>query len=137
MEIIPTGSVVAFMGDFEPEGWLLCNGSDVPKGKRYNELRKIVGNTLPDLRAMFLRGKNGNRGDEFADPEPDRQVGDPQEHMFAAHDHGIRNDSKLGSPDPGGSGPQLVSTANTLRFKENGGEETRPNNVAVNWIIKI
>ena len=70
----PVGTVVAFIGPWEPTdskgkkwseielGWLLCDGRDMqPEGKAgyeiYDELVKVLGKTkLPDLRGCFLRG---------------------------------------------------------------------------------
>ena len=40
---------------------LLCDGSDIPVGSDYDDLRSIVGNTLPDLRDMTLRGNRPGR----------------------------------------------------------------------------
>jgi microcystin-dependent protein len=54
---VPTGSIMPFIGTDAPNGWLLCNGSAIPAGAYYDNLRSLVGGpNTPDLRAMFLRG---------------------------------------------------------------------------------
>jgi microcystin-dependent protein len=54
---VPTGSIMPFIGTVAPNGWLLCDGSAIPAGTYYDNLRTLMGGTnTPDLRAMFLRG---------------------------------------------------------------------------------
>lgn len=54
---VPTGSIMPFIGTVAPNGWLLCDGSAIPAGTYYDNLRTLMGgNNTPDLRAMFLRG---------------------------------------------------------------------------------
>ena len=52
----PTGTVLPYMGEEAPAGWLLCNGQNIPNTYFYENLIAIVGNTTPNLNAMFLRG---------------------------------------------------------------------------------
>lgn len=40
---------------------LLCDGSVIPNGEDYNELRLLVGNNVPDLRDRVLRGNRPGR----------------------------------------------------------------------------
>lgn len=56
---VPAGTVVAFMGDDDkiPTGWVKCTGQDITNGSQYAALRDVIGNTIPDLRARFLRGQ--------------------------------------------------------------------------------
>lgn len=71
--LVPTGTVVAFIGNEAPEGWLLCDGSAVPRAGEYNRLFSVIGTShgggdgastfnLPDYRGMFLRGVDRGRG---------------------------------------------------------------------------
>lgn len=55
---IPVGSILAKLpkGPHMDADWLVCDGSEVPS--EYQALRLIVGNRLPDLRGMLLRGHN-------------------------------------------------------------------------------
>lgn len=54
---VPTGAIMPFVGTAAPQGWLLCNGSNIPINDYTTNLRTLLGTTTtPDLRAMFLRG---------------------------------------------------------------------------------
>ncbi|MGC6480488.1 MAG: phage tail protein [Flavobacteriaceae bacterium] len=53
---MPTGTIMAYMGDELPPGWLWCDGSSVPNDYFHQNLRQITGGTTPDMRAHFLRG---------------------------------------------------------------------------------
>ena len=52
----PTGTILPYMGEEAPAGWLLCNGQNIPNTYFYENLIALVGNTTPNLNAMFLRG---------------------------------------------------------------------------------
>ena len=160
----PPGSVIAFAGSDTnvPAGWLLCDGG-CRKHTDYPELFAAIGTAwgdgsddgdpltdfnLPDLRGMFLRGVSGTRADSFADPDlalrtnvvrigqnVGNAVGSVQEDAFASHTHTYQgggnqvnpnNAPAAGSGYPSGSFP--VSSA--------GGNETRPANAFVHYIIK-
>jgi microcystin-dependent protein len=66
---VPPGTIIAFAGNRIPEGYLLCDGSEV-KRSRYPQLFEAIGTIyggnastrfkLPDLRGMFIRGVGGN-----------------------------------------------------------------------------
>lgn len=149
----PPGSVTAYMGEVAPDGWLMCDGSEVGR-ETYARLYAVIGNScgvgdgtmtfhLPDLRGRFLRGLDGGAG-----RSPDvlsrlsmntggntgNKVGTVQEDEFKAHRHGISV-----SDNPGGSGRVEVaggSPQSTYSSGSAGGSETRPKNAAVNFIIK-
>ena len=53
---VPTGSIMPYIGTTAPNGWLLCNGTAIPSGIIYDNLKALAGANTPDLRAMFLRG---------------------------------------------------------------------------------
>lgn len=59
---VPTGSIMPYIGTTAPNGWLLCNGSAIPSGIYYDNLRTLAGNNTPDLRAMFIRGTGSGNG---------------------------------------------------------------------------
>ena len=107
--LCPPGSVMAYMGTNAPPGWLMCDGSVVPK-ILYPALFAVIGTAsgngngstttfnLPDLRGVFLRGVNGARSDGLGDPGDGRTteftggnsgnaVGSYQADAFAAHKH--------------------------------------------------
>ena len=68
---VPVGTIVPFGGEPEniPEGWLLCDGSEMSRSE-YAVLFKAIGTAwgsgsssvfnLPDMRGVFLRGVNGS-----------------------------------------------------------------------------
>ena len=111
---------------------------------------------LPDLRGMFLRGLNdfgtvaGARDDEWRDSEGDgRTVGSRQDQQVEKHIHRVyphagerKSDGDVnivpgaGASDYetyvkyGQTGNGAVYSADVI------GEETRPKNIAVNYIIK-
>jgi hypothetical protein len=54
---IPLGAIMDFPVRAIPNGWLECDGSAIPAGARYDDLRAVLGTTnLPDLRGLFTRG---------------------------------------------------------------------------------
>jgi len=59
---VPTGAIMPFIGSVAPIGWLLCDGTAIPSGSFYYNLRNLAGANTPDLRAMFLRGAGTGNG---------------------------------------------------------------------------
>lgn len=58
----PVGTVIAYMGNIAPEGYLVCDGSTF-SATQYPKLHALLGTTItPDLRAEFLRGVDNGRG---------------------------------------------------------------------------
>jgi len=114
---------------------------------------------LPDMRGVFLRGVNGARSDGNGDPDAANRagpanganggnaVGSYQADQFAAHNHIEGSSEGVGDPRDiygsiqiGGSiwGDNQYSAMNTAHAytSASGGNETRPKNVYVNYIIK-
>ena len=182
----PTGTITAWIGTTTniPAGWLYCNGQSIATGSEYATLRNLIGDNVPDLKAMFLRG-SGNQTITFGNENRD-YTGTPvmttQQDQIINHKHGvnltadasgehnhaIRRDSHA----PGGTisandGYAMMSSnsydegfypnnTNSVRnedlMKYDGehthqvtgntgnsgdGNETRPVNYGVYWIIKI
>lgn len=157
---IPTGTVIPFAGPASavPDGWLLCDGSEVDRvdqaalfaviGTAHGEGDGVATFRLPDYRGAFLRGVDHGRG-----LDPDRntrsnftggafgdQVGSLQGSLFAAHNHSL---GAFGLCDAGPHNGGLFPLVNILagcRARTSttavGGSETRPWNVYVNFIIK-
>ncbi|MEL6359174.1 MAG: phage tail protein, partial [Bacteroidota bacterium] len=158
----PVGSVLAFPAERAPVGYLLCDGRTV-SSTDYPELYAVLGTTyggsasqfrLPDYRGYFLRGWDIDRSDELnrAPNDPDRTlrtnrgdgttgnyIGTRQTYEIQSHSHGYTDKYWR----YGGSGVrELVQhwnsqyaqdTKNTAR---EGGNETRPKNIAVAYFIK-
>jgi hypothetical protein len=124
--------------------WVLADGRSVV-GSLY---AKVTGNTnIPDLRGVFLRGKNNLTPDESAgrNPAGDLPLGQYQPDALAAHQHdfkyGFKQDTAeildriQGSTNtPYTFGPD---TGEKTEIQPNASEETRPRNVTANYFIKI
>lgn len=137
---IPTGTIVAYYGDKVPKGWMLCDGSTIPSD--FEELRKVAGEKVPDLRGMFLRGVNSGRIDGKGDTETDRKIGSFQDDLLRKHSHAFTLQGAAGNKafvnrEPAWGYDDWHGAASTANTSEQGGTETRPKNVAVNFIIKL
>ncbi len=53
---VPTGSIMPYLGTTAPNGWLLCDGNQIPSGTYYDNLKALTGANTPNLKGMFLRG---------------------------------------------------------------------------------
>lgn len=140
-------------------GWVLARGQSV-SGSKYASLTGAT--SVPDMRGMFLRGKNNGRNDGYQDPEGERnQLNQPlpQTDAFQSHNHKVYMTASGGIsaitrdvPNPGDS--DVWSTAFTrndtatdvyaaeeLANGGNGtprvGSETRVKNIVVNYFIRI
>jgi hypothetical protein len=156
--LCPPGSIMAFMGASAPQGWLLCDGSLVSRAQ-YAGLFSVIGTSsgagdgsttfnLPDLRGLFLRGANGSqsntnywdpdvssRTNEFTGGNVGNAVGSLQMDQFAAHTHTFPSGGWMvnpGNPAAAGSG----YPSGSYPTSSSGGNETRPKNIYVNYIIK-
>jgi hypothetical protein len=136
-ELTPIGSIVAYYGGGEiPKGWLLCDGSQFDITE-YPALHNFLNShILPDLRGYFLRGLGG------VDPELGRTIGSIQEDEFKSHKHELPVDT-LGHEDTqslmdnGGDDEGFaIDPLKKVYTSSVGGVETRPKNIAVNYIIK-
>jgi microcystin-dependent protein len=137
------GVVSAFAGSAAPTGWLLCTGNTISR-TTYSVLFAVIGTTygagdgvttfrLPDLRAEFIRGLDASRGVDAG-----RVLGTSQADELESHSHflGYTAGTSRGSPD-NPVGAVYDNTDNTIVSGSTGGTETRPRNVAMNYIIKI
>ena len=154
--ITPPGTIVAYIGDAAPTGWMLCDGTELNRvglganlalviGTRFGTAADPVNNfKLPDLRGYFLRGVDGSAG---RDPDKATRtpmatggvsgnaIGSVQPDQLKSHSHAI----KLGGDGfVAGGKPQRTSGYNDNSETEfTGGAETRPKNAYVNYIIKL
>ncbi len=177
---IPPGMIVPFSGKKEkvPDGWLLCDGS-VVSSQEYPDLFKAIGTSwgggytrdlqssetkgngdfnLPDLRGMFLRGVNGNKGGDCSDHDANTstnivsggnirdRVGSYQQSEFTSHSHRFAGDDytpiATRLPDSwnydvwsGGDGGGSFRTKPDPDYPIS--QETRSKNAYVNYIIKF
>ena len=137
---VSIGSVIYFPVDMIPDGYLECDGSEIP---RTSILGNILGDTwgdgdgsttynLPDGRAQFLRDfDDGTLG---LDPDAGVRVfGENQADMVGDHTHTLRpfatNDS--GSGVPTASNNNTIDTYMIYEVSQTAGAETRPVNMAL------
>ncbi len=155
--MLPPDKFTQVVGDpkeFSPieSRWMLANGNSVI-GSKYS---LIYAEIVPDLRGMFLRGMNEGRKDGRQDPE-ERNAGGFQSDAFKAHNHGggkhthptYTTGSATGDHTgaifvvKGTQPPGYVGThkddgeMSEDVIKTEGGDETRPKNVAVYYYIRI
>ena len=153
--LVPPGTVVAYAGSIAPSGWLLCDGNPASR-TQYSALFAAIGTAhgigdgtttfnLPDYRGRFLRGVDGSAG-----RDPDRSsrtvmnpggnisntVGSVQADQFKSHSHGYSVANTMQQVIYGSGGYNFWADARTLNTDAAGGNETRPVNAYVNWIIK-
>lgn len=145
----PVGSVVAWPVDSArlPEGWHVCDGAELST-EDYRELTKILDATygragplkvkLPDFRGYFLRGEGP--GSE--------KLGERQQDALGRHSHTVAVFHKETENGRGGYwaltalGREVQDEAGhprafALESAAAGGDETRPKNHAVHWVIRI
>jgi len=124
--------------------WMLAENKEVPVGTAY---RKYLDDNFPDkngmcpdLRGVFLRGKNYDRDKEMGNEDGDLPLGKYQEDMFESHTHqykdwyanriaGIHSGRRDVNP---GHNDDIDRTTSPK-----GGNETRPRSVTVNYFIRI
>ena len=151
---VPIASIHAFATQTVPADYLICDGSAVSRAE-YAELFAALGTVwgegdgsttfnIPDLRGEFLRGFDDGRGVDAGRVFASEQEGAFQEHQ---HKNGMAEDgtnlfvygasqddlpgAATGTTD--GDGPPITYQGLT---SIEGGNETRPRNVAVTYAIK-
>jgi len=148
---MPVGIPVPWPTATPPTGWLKCNGASF-SATAYPALAKAYpGLVLPDLRGEFIRGWDDGRGVDSG-----RAILSAQAHMYASHAHNVPAFDAYGTSvlTPNDKqGDRLLSTDNAIGADQsstsyngavntkyattaNGGTETRPRNVAFNYIVR-
>lgn len=132
---LPPGIIAPFAGNTIPPGWLLCDGQSTAN---YPGLAAVVGPNVPDLRGEFIRGLDNGRGVDNG-----RALGSSQGDAFKAHTHTIRtywdghySYSKANQAGDGGSTDGVPASTMNTSSAGGGATETRPRNIALNYIIK-
>ena len=154
----PPGVVVAYAGVTAPTGWAMCDGSAVSRTE-FASLFGAIGTShgagdggttfhLPDYRGRFLRGVDGGTG---RDPNAATRtamafggnsgasVGTVQGDLVGQHNHTFTTRASVSSSGSHVAAGHL-SIAGTTTTSSTGsgiGNETRPINAAVNFIIKL
>lgn len=145
---VPLGTVLMYAGVDLPGTFLECNGQSVTTAA-YPDLFNVIGYTfggaganfnLPDTRGLFIRGSST---DAARDPDGPRAPGNTiQQDAYRSHNHAFHVESGQGPLDVSGGdayGGTLTNVPPALaagQTRNNGGDETRPKNIVMNFIIK-
>lgn len=128
---LPVGVPVPWPSVTPPTGWLKCNGAAF-SGEEYPELAKVYPtNKLPDLRGEFIRGWDDGRGIDSG-----RTLLSAQDGSIEAHGHDYNGAIYTSS------GPSWANTTDAGHraysgfTSSYGGSETRPRNIAFNYIVR-
>lgn len=132
---LPVGVPVPWPLATPPTGWLKCNGAAFAAAQ-YPKLALVYPSlVLPDLRGEFIRGWDDGRG---ADSE--RALLSSQAHAFQQHTHTYTGLQRATDSDRG-TNDSLWSIDDTQSYTTSGATgstttETRPRNVAFNYIVR-
>ncbi len=152
---VPTGSVHLMATTTVPSGYLKCNGNEVSR-TTYAALFAVIGTTwntgtvssasfaLPDLRGEFVRGWDNNRGVDSG-----RSFASSQGDSNKLHNHVFPGDDQLTNADGQGGWTDRQTgsftydatsvtsgNGNVYRTSDQGGNEARPRNIAMMYVIK-
>ncbi|EOV9994006.1 phage tail protein [Escherichia coli] len=128
---LPVGVPVPWPLETPPTGWLKCNGAAF-SSEMYPKLAKAYPtNKLPDLRGEFIRGWDDGRGIDSG-----RTLLSAQDGSIEAHGHDYNGAIYTSS------GPSWANTTDAGHraysgfTSSYGGSETRPRNIAFNFIVR-
>ncbi|MDY4347965.1 phage tail-collar fiber domain-containing protein [Pectobacterium brasiliense] len=117
-----------------PDGWLACAGQTFDTSRYPVLASRYPQGRLPDLRGEFIRGWDNGRG-----ADPGRSNLSPQSFSTESHTHaGATLDSGYGEIVHMGKGLQNGDATLYSRtgVNNNAGTETRPRNIAFNYIVR-
>lgn len=156
----PAGEVAPFATSLVPSGWLECNGATVSR-TTYSRLFNAIGTRfgagngsttfqLPDLRGEFIRGWDAGRGLDTG-----RVLGSVQGDQNRLHSHSINDpghshttqlarelmargsNAVYGDESMQGFDNPVTNHVSTgIRINADGGNESRPRNVALLYCIR-
>lgn len=141
--IHPVGSVIHSMlseAQFATQdvlgAWCLADGRSC-NGTLYHTVTGAT--TVPDLRGMFLRGKNNSRADGKQNPDGEISLGTYTADKYASHTHTLAHDiTGTNHVSYNTIVPSLyINYADTLSIGSSGSNETAPKNCTVNIFIRI
>ncbi|EGO9628074.1 tail fiber protein [Escherichia coli] len=129
---LPVGVPVPWPSATPPTGWLKCNGAAF-SAEEYPELAKAYPELkLPDLRGEFIRGWDDGRGIDLARPLMSVQGGGIEDHSHG-YNGVIYTSSGPSWANTTGAGYRYEHSEFTSSY---GGGETRPRNIAFNFIVR-
>lgn len=117
-----------------PEGFLLMNGQSITQAQ-FPILFSLYGSNLPDLRGTFIRGWDNSRGFDASRALLSYQSDELKSHnhtYWSFNDGSGTNGEVVGAFDGNGGG----RTRSKVATSDTGGGETRPKNIAFNYIVK-
>ncbi|ELA3927979.1 tail fiber protein [Escherichia coli] len=150
---LPVGVPVPWPSATPPTGWLKCNGAAF-SSEMYPKLAKAYpANKLPDLRGEFIRGWDDGRGIDAARALLSIQNGmlEKHRHIVVANDGYDTKDEwelatifkktytqgmGLDATNTGGSLTPSPTLHSRGSIGNTGGSETRPRNIAFNYIVR-
>ena len=135
---LPVGVPVPWPSAIPPTGWLKCNGAAF-SAVEYPKLARVYPtNKLPDLRGEFIRGWDDGRGVDSG-----RALLSTQTDEFKSHSHYFeRTWAQTGFDTTGGYyllAADVSGSVNQQRSDSTnsvGGSESRPRNIAFNYIVR-
>ncbi|HCQ6408305.1 tail fiber protein [Escherichia coli] len=135
---LPVGVPVPWPSATPPAGWLKCNGAAFSSEMYPNLAKAYPTNKLPDLRGEFIRGWDDGRGVDSG-----RALLSTQTDEFKSHSHYFeRTWAQTGFDTTGGYyllAADVSGSVNQQRSDSTnsvGGRESRPRNIAFNYIVR-
>ncbi|EOJ5362052.1 phage tail protein [Escherichia coli] len=150
---LPVGVPVPWPSATPPTGWLKCNGAAFSSEKYPNLAKAYPTLKLPDLRGEFIRGWDDGRGVDAGRALLSIQTGmlEKHRHIVVANDgYDTKDEWELATIfkktytqgrglDASNTGGNLIPSP-TLHSRgsigNTGGSETRPRNIAFNYIVR-
>lgn len=127
---LPVGVPVPWPSATPPTGWLKCNGAPFTASEYPKLAKAYPTNKLPDLRGEFIRGWDDGRGVDAG-----RALLSAQSDLFKAHNHSFTFFRAWAAGN--GTGAVYDYSGNAGRDTgDTGGNETRPRNIAFNYIVR-
>lgn len=87
--IVPTGSIIPYLGTNVPEGYLPCTGAEYDI-TQYPKLYSVLqSNKLPDLRGLFLMGSGVSERPEIVAQPDSIDLGEFKDYQIGRHTHSL------------------------------------------------
>ncbi|KIQ52819.1 phage tail protein [Citrobacter rodentium] len=135
---LPVGVPVPWPSATPPEGWLKCNGATFSSSLYPKLGLAYPSGKLPDLRGEFIRGWDDGRGADNG-----RSLLSSQGDAFRSHSHNFDRSWGLENFDATAGYDVVTADINgkivnqpTRSTVSVGGSETRPRNIAFNYIVR-
>ena len=162
----PVGTIVLFAGTSEPSGWVECDGRSLGQSGTavaswgnystaalFGAIGTVWGSAgagvynLPDFRGIVPRGYNHGKTGSWSDPDAGSRVaqyasgatgdaiGTYQLDELKSHTHSLSFTAS--GADSNSGGPNYNTTGANQPTSATGGNETRPKNASVLYIVRV